>query len=108
MRLAWVSVGAMTDPIDGRVYPPHVVEVAGRRTSQLASVRLLAPMAALAARGHDVELLELDASSLDACASRLREFDAVVCRNTVQRGQFVIDLFDRAVPGRRSPPPTSS
>lgn len=99
MRIAWVTVGAMTDPIDGRVYPPDVVEVDGRLTSQLASVRLrlLGPMAVLGAHGHDVELLAPDSTSLDACVARLREFDAIVFHKTVQRGQFVVGLFDRAV-----------
>lgn len=99
MRIAWVTVGAMTDPIDGRVHPSDVAEDNGRRTSTLASARLrmLVPMAGLAARGHQLELLRVDSGSLDGCVARLREFDAVVFKKTLDRGQFVVELFDRAV-----------
>jgi SAM-dependent methyltransferase len=90
----------MTDPIAGRVYPP-VTEVDGRLTSTVAStrLRLLIPKAALEARGHAVELLQVDPASLDACVARLREFDAVVFKKTLEleRGQLVADLFERAL-----------
>ena len=99
MRIAWITVGAMTDPIAGRVHPP-VTEVDGRLTSTVASTRLrvLVPKTALEARGHAVELLEVTPASFDACVTRLREFDAVLFKKTMEleRGQLVADLLDRA------------
>ena len=99
MRIAWVTIGTTTDAVDRRTYPSDVVEHDGRLTSALASVRLrlLSPMAGLRARGHEVELLKVDSSSFDACAGRLRTFDAVVFKKTLERGQPVVSLFDRAV-----------
>jgi hypothetical protein len=99
MRIAWITVGAM-DPIAGRVHPP-VVEVDGRLTSTVASTRLrvLVPKTALEARGHTVELLQVSPASFDACVARLREFDAVLFKKTMEleRGQLVADVLDRAI-----------
>src|SRR5262245_15423229 len=99
MRIAWVTVGATTDPIDGYVFPSYVTEVAGRLTAKAASLRLrlLIPMAELAARGHEVALLRPDSSSFDDCVARVGEFDAMVFSKTFERGEFVIELFNRAM-----------
>jgi SAM-dependent methyltransferase len=99
MRIAWVTVGRTTDPVDGRVYPPEVVETGGRLTASLASARLrmLVPKTALEARGHAVELLQVGAAPPEECAARLRDFDALVFKKTLERGQPVVELFDRAL-----------
>jgi hypothetical protein len=99
MRIAWITVGTATDPVDGRVYRSDVAEAGGRLTSPLAStrLRLLIPKAVLEARGHAVDLLQVDSASFDATVARLREFDAVVFKKTLERGQLVVDLFERAV-----------
>ena len=98
MRIAWITSEGNTDPIAGRVHPP-VVEAGGQLTSTVASnrLRLLIPKAALEARGHAVELLQIDSASFDASVARLREFDAVVFKKTMEleRGQLVADLLDR-------------
>jgi hypothetical protein len=99
MKIAWVALGSSIDRSTGNAYPPQVSEVDGRLTSGAASVRLrmLIPMEALRARGSEVEMLELAPESLDACSERLREFDAVVFRKTLERGDVVAALFERAV-----------
>jgi glycosyltransferase involved in cell wall biosynthesis len=99
MKIAWVTVGRMADPADGRVYPAEVIESGGRLTSNLASARLrmLVPKAALEARGHDVELWQLESGAFDRCVARLGELDAIVFKKTLERGQPIVDLFDRAL-----------
>lgn len=98
MRIGWVSLAPTIDPATGGTLPSDVVERDGRLTSTLASVRLrtFIPMAALAARGHEVELLRVDAASLVACAARLATLDAVIFKKTLVRGRFVVELFERA------------
>ena len=99
MKIAWVTLGAGRNRITGQTYSAEVTEADGRSTSKLASVRLraLLPMEALRARGWQAELLEVDATSLEACATRVRDFDAIVFKKTLSRGESVVALFDRAV-----------
>ena len=99
MKIAWVTLAAGRDRALGETYQNEVSKASGRLTSTAASVRLrvLIPMEALGARGHQVELLEVDAASLDTCGARLSEFDVAVFKKTLQGGDIVVELFDRAV-----------
>lgn len=99
MKIAWVTLAAGKDLTARATYQADVSKVDGPWTSTTASVRLrvLLPVEALVARGHQAEMLEVDAASLDACGARLSEFDAVVFKKTLLGGDIVVELFDRAV-----------
>src|SRR5262245_53514414 len=99
MRIAWVTIGTTTDDVDRRPYPSDVDEHDGRLTSALASVRLrvLGPVERVRAGGPGGVVVKGESSSFDACAGCLRTFDAVVFKKTLERGQPVVSLFDRAV-----------
>jgi cephalosporin hydroxylase len=86
MRIGWVSAGA-------------VDERNGEFVSGVASIRLrlLGPLRRLAARGHEVHLLQLDRAPLEHCAERLAGLDAVVFKKSIDGERFVIDLFERAL-----------
>jgi hypothetical protein len=99
MKIAWVTLGVRRDRVTGQTYASEVTEADGRRTSGLASVRLrtLIPMDALRARGCEVELLQVAPGSVEACSARLADFDAVVFKKTLEHGDLIEALFDRAV-----------
>lgn len=86
MKILWVtSSGAMARP--------------GGSPPRLASVRLrmLLPMQALTARGHEVTALAVDGQPADAAGTRFDAFDVIVFRKTLSPNLAVTEAMDRAV-----------
>lgn len=102
MRIGWVVNGREVDPRTGTVFLPEVHETPDGLDSDLASVRyrMLIPMKALAAGGHDTALLAVNAESFGRLADDLSRFDALVFKKTLEVGRFQEQLLGRAKAAR--------